>query len=731
MKVLIFLTLFFTLIYADARPKIALVLSGGGARGGAHVGVLKVLEENNIPIDMIIGTSMGSFVGGLYASGRSLKEIEDMLVESNWGDYIRGDFDRADTPMRIKENYYPYEGKISFGVNSNNKRVLPTGVFKKQPLLLKFLQETQNSQYVRDFDKFPIPFRAIATDIKNGKSVVLSKGSLASAIYASSSIPGAFQLINIDGIDLVDGGVSDNLAVKVAKDMGADVVIAVDASENFKQDLEVNSYFVVIAQLVDILMRKNVEESILELGENDILLTPNLDGFSGLDTSKYELIIEKGEIVATESYESKLKHLSLSDKEYDVYKKKQRVIKEIEAPIIDEIKIVNPTYISDESIKRRLKFKVGDRLDEAKLRANLLHIYNMTIFNSVEYDIKEVDGKNILSIITTPSWNNHGEVTIAIGIEDDFRGHSSYSLKAGYTMFGLNSYGAQWKNDFEIGRVQRAYSEIYQPLDAMQRYYLKSSFLYENLLELVPIESSSLELESKKYGASIAFGTHITTNYEVEIGLGAYKEKVGLVAFKDTIEDYQSRPLYISLLVDTLDDINFPKEGVRSNLVWIKEMASFGGDYDHEKIYFDIEKPFTLDAHNITLFVKAGSTYKNNNSDEKVLLSDKFILGGLFNMSGYRPYSMSGTYMVLGVLKYRYELRESGFFGTFNTPLYAGFSLEVGDAWDDDNKNNNYKLKKSASIYVAADTLLGAFYLAFASSEDGEATFYLYLGEKF
>lgn len=731
MKILFVLTLVFTIICADVRPKIALVLSGGGARGGAHVGVLKVLEEKNIPVDMIIGTSMGAFVGGLYASGRSIKEIEDVLIKSNWRDYIRGSFDRTDTQMRVKENDYIYQGKIAFGINSQNEMVLPTGVFKKQPLLLKFLQETQNSQHIRDFDKFAIPFRAVATDIKNGNSVVLKEGSLASAIYASSSIPGGFEPINIDGIELVDGGVSDNLAIKLAKDMGADIVIAVDVSENFKEDLEINSYFVVLSQLVDILMRKNVNDSILELGEKDILLTPDLKDFSGLDTNKYELIIERGEKIALESYESKLKHLSLSDKEYDLYSKSKRVIKNIKLPIIDEIKIINPTYISDDSIRKRINIKVGDRLDENILRTNLLHIYNMTIFDSVEYAIEEVDGKNILVIMTTPSWNNHGEINIAIGIEDDFNGHSSYSLKAGYTMFGLNCYGAQWKNDFEIGRIQKAYSEIFQPLDVMHRYYVKPSFLYENILELIPQEASNLELESKKYGTSVAFGTHIATNYEAEIGLGAYKERVGLVASNDSFEEYQSRPLYISLLVDTLDEVNFPKEGVKSNIIWTKEMKSLSGDYDHEKIYFDFEKPFTLNAHNITFFAKFGATYKNNNNDEKVILSDKFILGGLFNMSGYRPYSIVGTKMVLGVLKYRYEIKARSFFGTFDAPLYAGFSLEIGDAWDDGYIDNDYKLNKSSSAYVAADTFFGAFYLAFATSDDGEATFYLYLGEKF
>jgi NTE family protein len=731
MKILLILALIFGIVLAQDRPKIALVLSGGGARGGAHVGVLKVLEEKKIPIDIIVGTSMGSVVGGLYASGISAQDIEQMLVSSEWKDYIRTDFDRSDTPMRVKEVEYIYQGRLRLGIDSKNSFVLPTGVFKRQPLLLKLMAETQHAQNIRDFDNLPIHFRAVATDIKNGNPVVLKSGSLPKAMYASSSIPGGLQPINIDGIDLVDGGVSDNIPIQLAKDMGADIVIAVDVSENFKEELDVNSYFIVLGQMVNILMRKNANESILKLTDKDILLTPDLKEFGGLDVDKYSLIIEKGAEITQESYESKLKHLSLSDEEYEKYRDSHRDLKGFTAPIIDEIKIINPTYISDESILNRIKIKVGDTLDEKILRANLLHIYNMTIFDSVDYTLKEVDGKNILVITTTPSWNNHGEIRFAIGVEDDFKGHSSYSLKAGYTMFGLNSYGGEWKSDFEIGRNKRVSSEIFQPLDSMQRYYIRPSIVYHNVTDFVPYGSGTVELETEKYGGALGFGAHVTTDYEFEVGAGAFKDTVDVSIVSGSYAKYKSRPISASFLADDLDNLNFPNTGLKSKLKWKKEMKEFGSDYDHEQIYFDIEKPITFNAHNITAFMKLGTTYNNNNDNGVLILSDKFVLGGLFNMSGYKPYSLLGNHMALAVVKYRYELKGGGFFGTLDAPLYAGFSLEAGDAWNDGEYRNLHDLKKSMSVYVAADTFLGPFYLAFASSEEGEDSFYLYLGEKF
>ena len=748
MKIVLLLILIISTVMAEQRPKIALVLSGGGARGGAHVGVLKVLEENHIPIDMIIGTSMGSFVGGLYASGMSPDEIGTMLKTTDWEKYIRSDFDRADMPMRRKDVDYTYQGRLGLGVNAEDELVLPTGVLKRQPMLQKFMQLTQNVQDIHDFDKLSIPFRAVATNIKNGDAVVLKSGNLAKAIYASSSIPGGFQPININGIDLVDGGVSDNIPIDVAKKMGADIIIAVDVSENFSDKLDVNSYFVVMGQLVNILMRKNANESIETLSKKDILITPDLEGYGGLDADRYKEIIAIGNKATTEHLSS-LRKLSLSDAEYKKYVQTHRKKHSFEAPIIDEIVIENPTYLSNTSIRNRIHQKTGEALDFDQLRKDLMHIYNMTIFDSVEYSIDKKDEKNRLIIKTVPSWDNHGEVRFAIGLEDDFKGHSAYSLKVGYTMFGLNSYGGEWRNDFEIGRNKKAKTEWFQPLDTMQRYYIKPSLVAGSVTEILDTDNliqkttnssvlagyGNQEIYSRRVGGTFAVGAHVTTDYEFEVGASMFSDEVDIAILKlagiPTNYRYQARPIYAKINVDNLDNVNFPKEGVRSQLRWIKEMPEWGSDYDYEQIFFEIEKPLTLSTHNITLYMKAGSTYMNNDLPGTERREDLFILGGLFNLSGYAPYALFGDNVVLGVFKYNYELKDGGFFGTLDAPLYVGFSLEAGDAWNNGDDVGFSDMKKSGSVYVAADTFLGPLYLAYGYAQDGQNSAYLYLGEKF
>ncbi len=737
-KLLLVFFLLLGVLMAEDRPKVALVLSGGGARGGAHVGVLKILEKNNIPVDIVVGTSMGAFVGGLYASGKTPQEIEKMLITTNWKKHIIAEFYRPDIPMRKKEIEYLYQGKLRVGINADNEFVLPTGLLKSQPLLYKYLKETAHVRDIKDFDKLPIPYRAVATNIKNGDAVVLKSGLLGNAIYASTCIPGGLQPIEIDGLELVDGGISNNFPIAVAKDMGADVIIAIDVGSNFDADLDVDSYLVIMGQLIDILTRRNANRSIAELNDKDILLTPDLDGFSSLDASKYKEIIQRGVDVAVKREDS-LKKLSLSDEDYAEYKKNHRYKVDFTLPVIDRIEIDNPTYLSDDSIHDRLHKYIGKEFDEKQIQADLIHIYNMKIFDHLDYELKNENGENILLITTAPSWDNHGEVRFSIGLEDDFNGHSSYSFKLGYTMFGLTSYGGEWKNDFEIGRKQRAYTELFLPLDSMQRYYIRPSLEYESITDLVPIEyyddtlSGNIEMVTKRAGGSFAMGMHVTTDYEFEIGASMYQDNE-FMELADSDVDYDARPIYASFKSDSLDNIHFPKHGFKSQLKWTKEMTEWDSSYEFEQVYLDFELPFTFMSNNITAYFKCGTTYnigKDADGDDKTALRGSYTLGGLFNLSGYEPYSLNNDNMVFGALRYRYQIRDSGFFGVLDTPLYVGFSAESGDTWSEGIDFESSDLKYAGSIYFAADTFLGPFYLAYGYTSSGEQSGYLYLGEKF
>jgi len=573
--------------------------------------------------------------------------------------------------MRKKEREYHYQGRIGLGVNANDEVVLPTGVFNRQPMLQKYQEETQNVAKIKDFDNLFVPFRAVATNIKNGDSIVLGSGSLAKAIYASTAIPGGFQPINIDSIYLVDGGVSDNIPIGVAKKMGADIIIAVDVSENFDNDIDVTSYLTVVGQLMNILMRKNANESIATLNEKDILITPNLKGFNGLDVDKYSAIIQAGVDITQKVYNEKLKYLSLNKEDYIAYLDNKKLHLKNRDIIIDKIVIKNPTYVNNEMITSRLTIKNGQKLDDEQLRKDILDIYNLGLFDEIDYKIVKKDDKNTLELTTTPSWNNHGEKNFSFGFEDDFSGHSSYSLKAGYTMFGLNSYGGEWKNDIEIGRNKKFYTEYFQPLTSSQKFYFKSAFIYNDRKEYIPAKAAGIPLpgnfdvDMQRYGGKTGFGTYIFDDFELEFGVAAHDDtvEVELVGAK---ENYDARQIYSTIRIDSLDNLNFPNTGFAAKAKWIKEVEGLGSDYDFEQVYFNIEKPITFGNHNITTYLKYGETY---NKDGQSSLIEGFTLGGLFNLSGFAPYALNDDNMFLGVMKYRYQIRDGGFWNLECTSL--------------------------------------------------------------
>ncbi len=730
MRFFLLFLLFFTLLGAQERPKIALVLSGGGARGGAHVGVLKVLEKNRVPIDIIVGTSMGSFMGGLYAAGESPQEIEKMLVTTDWKEYIRADFDRFKIPMQRKMLEYQYQGRIGFGINAQNQVVLPTGLLKREPLLLKFDELTQDVYDIREFDKLSIPFRAVATNIQNGSAVILKSGSLGKAIYASSAIPGGLQPININGIDLVDGGVSDNIPIQVAKDMGADIIIAVDVSENFSETVDVNSYFVVMGQLVDILMRKNANKSLELLSDKDILITPNLEGYTGLDADKYAPIIQKGYEAALKK-EKVLQKLSLSKEEYAKYKEQHRQKHKPKQIIIDEIKIDNATYLANDIIRKQIRQKVGAALDADALREDILNIYHMMIFDSITYSIKEKNSKNILVIKTTPSWNNKGDVLFSFSLDDDFKGNSFYSLKVGYLMYGINSLGAEWRTDLEIGKKQHYAMSFYQPLDDEQMFYLHPFIGYEKMTYTIPTDTlGNQELESIGYGGGIGFGVNFTRSFRAELSFNMYQDK-SKINFLNYDEKFKAREANLKFLYDSLDNYNFPNSGVLAQLQLKKDAKSWGSDYDYEQIYATLQKPFSYFNNSFIFSAKFGKTDIKSAIKGAVTLSDKFYLGGMFNLSGYQSYELVGNNVAFGNLMYRYRLKNGGFFGSLGMPLYAGVTLESGNIWDDGASFTSDNMKYASSIYLSADTPFGALYFTYGYANADHKSLYLTLGEKF
>ena len=575
------------LLGSEVRPKVGLVLSGGGARGAAHLGVIKSFEKHHIPIDAIVGTSMGALIGGLYASGMSTQKIEKMLLSEPWREIVAKDYKREETPFRRKtlERDFPAEAKM--GINSKNKLVLPPGLFKKQGMLNLLKRKTYAVRNIDDFDALKIPFRAVASRLKDGKKQSIKKGSLSEGIYASLAIPGGFEPININGNILIDGGIADNLPIDVMrKEMDVDYIVVVDISTPYDKNETFDDYLSVTGQLVNILMRNNVEQSLESMHgkKNEILLTPNLHGYTPLDIEKYIEIIAIGEKTAEGAFPEKLAFLE--QKQTKTMQPHLVDVPSIDesAPTIDRIEVINDTYLNKKKILSFLHVKLGEPLNHQQLEEDLQSLYSLMVFDDVSYKMVDENGTQILKIITTPNWDTKGQLRFSFGFEDNMKGHNDYFAKMEYIQFGLNSYAGEWRSNLGMGQENLISTEIYQPLDAYDRFFIRPKLFYRNekvylspnILGNHVLQANlddSLNLQAEEYGASLGLGMNVSNNLRLE-ALGTMKRvrpEVKLLTNADEslqfVTDRATADIAnvkVGLEYDNLDDAFFPKKGIHA-----------------------------------------------------------------------------------------------------------------------------------------------------------------------
>jgi predicted acylesterase/phospholipase RssA len=275
------------------RPKIGLVLGGGGARGGAHIGVLKLIEEYRVPVDVIVGTSFGAFVGALYASGLGSDEIEQLVLNADLQNKFMSNIPRDALSFRRKRDDDESLVKYRLGIK-DGKPQFPRGIVSGQEFRLWLDEVLFEVRGVDNFDDLPIPFRAVTTDIVTGEQIVMGEGVVTTAIYASMAVPGLLPPAEQEDRLLVDGGLVNNLPVDVARDLGADIVIAVDVGTLFATRDELDSALSILDQVTNVLVRGNSEKTIDTLRRQDILIQPNLGTVSTLNFERLGTAITAG-----------------------------------------------------------------------------------------------------------------------------------------------------------------------------------------------------------------------------------------------------------------------------------------------------------------------------------------------------------------------------------------------------------------------------------------------------
>src|SRR5580693_3799492 len=345
---------------AEVRPRICLVLSGGGARGMAHIGVLKVLEELKVPIDCIAGTSMGAVVGGLYASGMTAAQIETTMRSVDWQEAFRDAPPRRDQDFRRKQDDRNFLVRLPLGLK-HGKILLPKGFIQGQKLQETLRQLTLPFSNSTDFDLLPTPFRAVATDLETGNAVLMDKGDLAIAMRASMSAPGVFAPVELNGRLLVDGGLAENLPINVARAMHADILIVSDVSFPLQPRAALDSALSISNQMLAILVRKDSDRQRASLGPQDILIEPNLGSATATDFTVPNIVIARGEEAARISI-PKLATLSVGDAAYAQYLAR-RAAREPGLPAIQFVRVDEQSKRYEKTIMAEMQPLVGKPLD--------------------------------------------------------------------------------------------------------------------------------------------------------------------------------------------------------------------------------------------------------------------------------------------------------------------------------------------------------------------------------
>ena len=724
---------------APHRPRIGLVLSGGGARGAAHIGVLKVLEQLHIPIDAIAGTSMGAVVGGLYASGLSAREIESIMTSLNWEDAFSDRPSREDLTFRRKQEDENFLVKFPLGLRGSHIQ-LPKGLIQGQKLNQMLRRLTLPVAGITSFDDLPTPFRAVATDLETGEAVIMKSGDLTTAMRASLSAPGVFAPVERDGRLLVDGGISENIPIDVARQMGVDMVIVVDVGFPLLKRDKLNSVPVISNQMLAILIQKNSHQQLATLTKNDVVIEPQLGDTSSFDFGIFSRIINAGEVAARES-ESKLLALAESPEQFQQYVARRDAGRN-SPPRIDFVRIEagsEKRYAN--RLERLFSDVIGKPLDPDQVARHITTVYGQGNLESLDYRVVRdpTDGEYGLSLDARRNSWGPNYIRFGLSLQDDFQGTSSYDAAARIVMSEITAPGGELVGDLQIGEDTRVGSDVYLPLSDTAGWFVDPHILYEARNLDVPLgQISSAEYRVREFNYGLDFGYEFGNWGEIRTGV-EHEEGHSRVEIGDPNlprETFNTRSFFVRMSYDRLDDVNFPHKGQQASFEWDAERRALGSDQDSDRIEFSYLGAVSFGRYT-GVFSAAGGTTLNTPDVAQILpggipadVQLLFTLGGFLNLSGLKANSLSGPHYGIARTLFYKQIGRGGP-GYLDVPTYLGVSFEMGNVWATRSEVSFGNTHRDESIFLGMDTFLGPVYIATGFDNRGRQAFYLFLGRTF
>lgn len=708
-----------------ARPTVGLVLSGGGARGGAHVGVIRVLEDLHVPVDYIAGTSMGAVVGGLYAAGLSAAELEQVVRTSDWNVLLSDRPPRAQRSFRRKSDDLSFLVDFDLGVDGTGL-LLPGGLVQGQNMDLALRRLTLPVMTVEDFDALPIPFRSVATDIGNGEMVVFDSGDLVVAMHASMAVPGIFKPERVDGRLLVDGGISSNLPIEIMRDMGADVIIAVDLGFPLQPQEKLGSALAITSQMITILINSRAADQLRFLGDQDIHITPDL---GELGSQEFDRLAEAMEIGRRDAarHAQALARLSIPAEAYRAYRE-EISRRRGKPPVVDAVRVVSDSGLSPKAIEARLSPFAGERLQVDELERDIADIYALDAFESVAYDVHQEDGLATLEIKSTAKQWGPNYIRFGINLEEDFQGGSNYNVATRLTMTEINARGGEFRSEFQLGESPRLFAEVFQPLDYRSRWFINPKLELRRTSEGLFDDGIQLaQLSSSQASVSLEGGRQLGHWGEFRVGLLRLRSDETLLIGEPGVEAGTGNlgAWLAQLAYDTIDQVDIPLHGTLAAVAWNGSRRSLGSDGDFDVASFFLLKPVTWGRNTLLHWWNLDTTVRDDTAGIQ-----PFTLGGPFSLSGYATGELRGKHRGIGRLLFYRRLGDDPVSGLDNQ-VYLGFSLEAGNTWESREAITLSNTLTAGSLFVVFDTLLGPLYLGYGRGEEDRSSAFLYLGQTF
>jgi len=702
-----------------ARPKIGLVLGGGGARGAAHIGVLELLEELRVPVDCVAGTSMGALVAGAYAAGLTPAQMRKLLGEADWADMFNDlpPYDEINLHRKsILRNFIPGSetGVTEKGISYQ------TGIVDGQKIKLFFNRLVGASRGERYIEKLPLPLSIIATDIGTGERVVFREGSLTSAMRASMSVPGLLSPVDVGGRKLVDGGLVDNVPIgEVRERCQPDLVIAVNVGSPLMKAEDVGSLLSVSAQMVNILTEQNVTRSLATLKPSDIYIKPDLGTITAGDFGRNAEAADRGR-VAAETVRGQLAHLGTTPADYAAWRS---TIDSTGKPrqIVDEIQIAGLVNANPAVVERHLRIKPGDELQASNLNDDLNRAYGDGYFQSVDYQLLRERDRNILRITPVEKPWGPDYMRFGLNLEADSSKASSFLLRAAYHKTLMNQLGGEFIATVDIGTNYGAAIDFYQPLDPAQRFFVEGAASYRNSSQ--NLYQNDERIAQYSMGKS-SFGGWLGTNIGIlgQARLGwleqriDYERDIGSPLLPDASVRFGGWAATLSL--DQLNRLYFPTDGWLTNLRYFDAQE---GDYSRADVDF-------LGAYSLGKTVFNARASYSGSVDGNLPFYDAAQIGGPLNLSAFARGQIIGDDITYAGV--RAEQIIGAFPLGFRGDLRLGIALEaahVGRYFTETNLSSSDYLN-SAAIYFGSDTPFGPLYIGYGRSTEGNWNAFFTIG---